>query len=235
VAAKEHRALGHVDFKLGLLMVVGTVIGIEVGAQLIEHLKRIGSVEPVVATAYIALLLGVSALTAWEATVALRESRAERVPADAASHMAAIAQKVQRWRLPPMVSLPMSGIASISVWAIVGIALVTGVLSGFLGVGGGFIRLPSLVYIIGAPTHTAIGTDLFEIVISASYGTITHALKGNVDILVALIMHTGAALGAKFGARLTTRFTGPHIRLAFAALPLLGAALVLMRLEVGGH
>ncbi len=79
----------------------------------------------------------------------------------------------------------------------------------------------------------AVGTDLFEIVISAGYGTVTHALKGNVDILIALVMHTGAAVGARIGASATDYFTGPKIRLAFVPLPLLGAALVLWQLLAG--
>ena len=72
-----------------------------------------------------------------------------------------------------------------------GVGFVTGVLSGALGVGGGFIRMPLLVYVLGVPTHVAVGTDLFEIVFSSGYGTITHALKGNVDFLMALVMQTG--------------------------------------------
>ena len=105
-------------------------------------------------------------------------------------------------------------------------------LAGFLGVGGGFIRLPMLVYILGIPTHVAVGTDLFEIVISAGFGTITHALKGNVDILIALTMQTGAAIGAQIGAVGTRYFSGPTIRLAFSIFPLIAAVLVLMNIEL---
>jgi len=96
------------------------------------------------------------------------------------------------------------------------------------------MRLPALIYFLGVPTHVAIGTDLFEVVISAGYGTLTHAFKGNVDILIALVMHTGAAIGAQIGA-VSTRFVGgPKIRLGFSFLPFLGAALVLYRLLGGG-
>ncbi len=65
-----------------------------------------------------------------------------------------------------------------------------------------------MVYILGIPTHLAVGTDLFEIIISASYGTFSHAIKGNVDILIALVMNTGAAIGAQIGAILTQYFAG---------------------------
>ena len=97
--------------------------------------------------------------------------------------------------------------------------------------------MPMLVYMIGVPTHVAVGTDLFEIVISAGFGTVTHAWKGNVDILMALVMQTGAAIGAQIGATSTRFFAGPRIRLFFSFLPFIGAALVILRLlgVMGGH
>ena len=128
------------------------------------------------------------------------------------------------------ISFPTSGIASISLWAVLGVGFITGFLCGTLGVGGGFIRMPMLIYVLGVPTHVAVGTDLFEIMISAGYGTLTHGIKGNVDIVMALVMQTGAAVGAQIGAVSTRFFSGPRIRLLFSGLPLLGAVMVLARL-----
>ena len=91
----------------------------------------------------------------------------------------------------------------------------------------------TLIYVLGVPTHVAVGTDLFEVMISASYGTITHGIKGNVDIMIALVMHTGATLGAQVGVMLTKHFAGPRIRLAFVPLPLIGAALIIYSLLTG--
>jgi uncharacterized membrane protein YfcA len=113
------------------------------------------------------------------------------------------------------------------------VAFVGGLFSGFLGGGAGYIRMPCFIYLLGVPTHIAVGTDLFEIIISAGYGTVTHALKGNVDILIALVMHTGAAIGAQIGATLTQFFVGPRIRLAFIPLPLIGAGFMLHSLLTG--
>jgi uncharacterized protein len=90
-----------------------------------------------------------------------------------------------------------------------------------------------MVYLLGVPTHLAVGTDLFEIIISAGYSTFSHAMKGNVDILAALVMHTGAAVGAQIGAILTQWFRGPKIRLAFVPLPLIGAGIVIYTLLHG--
>jgi uncharacterized membrane protein YfcA len=133
-----------------------------------------------------------------------------------------------------MVALPASGIAEISLWMIVLVAFVGGLFSGFLGGGAGYIRMPSMVYVLGIPTHLAVGTDLFEIIISASYGTFSHAVKGNVDILIALVMHTGAVIGAQIGVVATQYFAGPKIRLAFVPLPLIGAAIVIYTM-ISGH
>jgi uncharacterized membrane protein YfcA len=132
-----------------------------------------------------------------------------------------------------MVSLPASGIKEISLWLILLVAFVGGFFAGFLGGGAGYIRMPSMVYVLGVPTHLAVGTDLFEIIISASYGTFTHAVKGNVDILIALVMHTGAAIGAQIGAICTQYFAGPKIRLAFVPLPLIGAVIIIYTLLTG--
>jgi len=132
-----------------------------------------------------------------------------------------------------MVKLAESEIKSISLWTVLAVAVVGGLFAGFLGGGAGYVRLPMLVYALGVPTKVAIGTDLFEVLISASYGTISHGIKGNVDIMIALVMHTGAAVGAQIGVLLTQFFQGPRIRLAFSPLPLIGAAMVVYGLVTG--
>lgn len=230
VAAKRHRTLGHVDFRLGLIMVIGTVIGVEIGARLIEYLEVVGNVDRVVGVSYIVILLVISAFTAWESIRALNMIRTESLDVEDVLAFRGITQRVHGIHLPPMISFPQSGIEAVSLWVVLGVGLIAGVLAGFLGVGGGFIRMPMLVYLVGMPTHVAVGTDLFEIVISAGFGTLTHALKGNVDILMALVMQTGAAVGAQIGAVSTRYFAGPRIRLAFSVLPLIGAILVIVRL-----
>jgi uncharacterized protein len=237
VAARRHRALGNVDLKLGLLMVVGTIAGVELGAQTVQALKRAHRTDLVLGSTFSIILTVIGLFMLWESVSAMRQKKLAKTGAlrlGAAGrdriHFTALARKVRALRLPPYVSLPDSGIPKISLWAIVAVGLVGGFFSGLLGGGAGYIRMPSLVYILGVPTHVAIGTDLFEIIISAGYGTVSHALKGNVDILIALVMHTGAAVGAQIGAAATEKFHGPKIRFAFVPLPLLGAALLLYEL-----
>lgn len=246
VAAKKHRALGNVDLKLGGIMVIGTLLGVEAGAQLIQYLKRRAHVDIVVGSAFIVVLLSISSFMLWESWQTMKMQRAKKVgkplppqpimitkkDESAFSH---IAEWIHRVRIPPMISLPASGIKEISFWAILAVSIVGGFFSGFLGGGAGYIRMPSMVYLLGIPTHIAVGTDLFEIMISAGWGTFTHAMKGNVDIMIALVMHTGAAIGAQIGATCTQYFTGPLIRLAFVPLPLIGAGLVIYGLLTGQH
>ena len=237
VAARRHRVLGHVDIRLGLLMVLGTVPGIEIGARIIEGLESTGNIDTVVGIAYVVILLAIGTFTAWESVRAMQLVRTERMDAKDALAFQGVTRQIRRFRLPPLVSLPDSGIESISLWVILGVSFLTGLLAGVLGVGGGFIRMPMMIYLIGVPTHVAVGTDLFEVVISAGFGTVTHALKGNVDVLMALVMGTGAAIGAQIGAVSTRFFAGPRIRLFFSVLPFVGATLVILRLlgVLGGH
>jgi uncharacterized membrane protein YfcA len=214
-------------------MVVGTIVGVEVGAQVIESLKKTGRVDQVIGITYVVILLAISAFTAWESLRAIRMIRTDQMDVKDALGITGLAERVHGFKLWPMISFPASGITSISLWTILGVGFITGVLSGSLGVGGGFIRMPLLVYVVGLPTHVAVGTDLFEIVFSSGFGTLTHALKGNVDILMALVMQTGAAVGAQIGATSTRFFAGPKIRLLFSALPIIGAVMVMIELLTG--
>jgi uncharacterized membrane protein YfcA len=242
VAAKRHRALGNVDLRLGFIMALGTIGGAEVGAQAIQALKRAGNVNLVVSIVSIVVYLGISTFMLWESrkTLLSVKGRSRRGAIKGAkakkdhSAFGPVTQAIQRLKIWPMISLPASGIKAISLWLILLVAFIGGLFSGFLGGGAGYIRMPSMVYVLGVPTHLAVGTDLFEIIISASYGTFSHAVKGNVDILIALVMHTGAAIGAQIGAISTQYFAGPKIRLAFVPLPVIGAAIVIYTL-ISGH
>jgi len=242
VAARRHRALGNVDLRLGSIMALGTIGGAEVGAQAIQMLKRAGNVNLVVSIVSIVVYVSIAIFMLWESrkTLRLEKGRAQRGLVKGGkskkdySAFGPVTRAIQKVKIWPMVALPTSGIAAISLWTILLVAFVGGLFSGFLGGGAGYIRMPSMVYVLGIPTHLAVGTDLFEIIISASYGTFSHAVKGNVDILIALVMHTGAVIGAQIGVIATQYFAGPKIRLAFVPLPLIGAAIVIYTM-ISGH
>lgn len=243
VAARKHRTLGNIDMKLGAIMVFGTIVGVEAGAQMIQWLKRSAHIDFAVGITFVVVLFGISTFMTWESikTIRLHGHGGSPGKGGAGEHpsrrdqsaTAHIARRIHRINIPPYISLPVSGIERISIWAILLVAFIGGFFSGFLGGGAGYIRMPCLIYLLGIPTHIAVGTDLFEIIISAGYGTISHALKGNVDILIALVMHTGAAIGAQIGATLTQFFGGPRIRMAFIPLPIIGIIIIIHGLITG--
>lgn len=240
VAARKHWTLGNIDFRLALIMVVGTIAGIQAGVAGIEILKKKGDVNLVVGVVAIVVYTIISLFVAYESWKSMGLPFAKKRVGAPAAHkdkqfFSGFATWVQQLPLGPRIALPFSGIKSISIGAIVLVSFVGGAFSSFLGGGAGYIRMPSMVYLLGIPTHIAVGTDLFEIVVSASIGSYEHAMKGNVDVLIALIMQTGAAVGAQIGATMTQYFTGPRLRLAFAPLPLIGAGLIVYGLLHGHH
>src|SRR5438552_2259525 len=217
-------------------MAAGTIIGTEAGAQAIQYLKQFKMVNVVVGIVFIAVLILISAFMAWESWVTIKRSHVAELRLKGKSAPPAVRrfhEKVQRFKLWPMINLAESGVKNISFWVILIVAVVAGFLAGFLGGGAGYLRMPWLVYVLGVPTTVAIGTDLFEVVVSASYGTLSHAIKGNVDIMIAVVMPAGAAVGAQIGVRLTEFFRGAKIRLAFSPLPLIGASLLVYGLMTG--
>jgi uncharacterized membrane protein YfcA len=239
VAARKHWSLGNIDFRLALVMVIGTVAGIQAGVAGIEALKKVGLVNLVGGGVAIVVYTLISVFVAYESWRSAKMPLGRKKPSEsAAMHkdkqiFGNFALWVQRLQLGPRIELPFSGIKSISILAILLVSFVGGAFSSFLGGGAGYIRMPSMVYLLGIPTHIAVGTDLFEIVVSASIGSFEHAMKGNVDVLIALIMQTGAAVGAQIGATLTQYFSGPRLRMAFAPLPLIGAGLIVYGLLTG--
>ncbi len=239
-ATVRHMRFGNIDFKLGFLMIVGTASGVEVGAQILQVLKHAGTVslmgreinvmDVVMSVVYAVLLILLGQAMIREALRTMRREagQVELKTSEAAAGGAVL--RLRSLRIPPMVSLPASGIESISLWVILGIGFATGFLSGMLGVGGGFIRMPALVYILGCPTVVAVGTDLFEIVFSAGYGVFTHALKGNVDLVLVVALLVGTTLGAQIGASYTRKAGGPRVRLGFGILAFVGVISVVVKL-----
>jgi len=134
----------------------------------------------------------------------------------------------RKWSIPPMVTFPVSGV-TVSLWTVMGVFFFTGWLSGFLGVGGGFIRMPALIYLIGCPTAIAVGTDLFSVVFTGAYGCFTYALKARVEIFAALIMLVGASVGAQIGVTAVKYIHGYGIRLLFAIMIIMAGVSVALK------
>jgi uncharacterized protein len=240
-ATVRHMRFGNIDFKLGGLMIVGTATGVEAGARILEVLKGAGTMvllgrevdimTIVMSLVYAALLVLVGQAMIRESLRTMKRE-AGAVELAAAAPATGYVLRLRTLKLRPMVTLPASGIESISLWVILVIGFATGFLSGMLGVGGGFIRMPALVYILGCPTVVAVGTDLFEIMFSSAFGVFTHGMKGNVHLVLVLALLIGTTVGAQIGASYTRKAGGPRVRLGFGLLAFIGVIMVAVKLYV---
>jgi uncharacterized membrane protein YfcA len=230
VATAKHRKMGNVDIKLGIWSIIGSVIGVEAGAQVIMWLTGLGLAGPIVRYVYMIMLFGLGIYMLYD--YATKDKRAAAKAAAAASSVAAPPKKA--WNLPPLMTFPTSGI-TISFWTVMGVFFFTGFMSGFLGVGGGFIRMPALIYLIGCPTAVAVGTDLFSVLFAGAYGCFTYGVKGAVDIVAAIYMLIGASVGAQIGVTAVKYIRGYGIRLLFAIMIIMAGISVLFKQMSSGQ
>jgi uncharacterized membrane protein YfcA len=217
ISTMRHGKFGNVDYKLGFIMLVGTIVGFEIGAQMVMWLERIGQVDKWVRYLYLVLLT----LIAWMvfADVA-KKKRKDRAALAAGKEVDKLSTGIEwhktlhKIKIPPMVHFKEAQIYC-SAWLPIFVSFLTGWLAGILGIGGGLIRMPALIYFVGCPTHVAVGTDLFEVMISGLYGTGTYTYKGRTELVAAMIMLCGAAVGAQVGTVATKYIKGYGIRIAF--------------------
>ncbi len=224
-ATKKHHKMGNIDWKLGSVSIIASIVGLEAGSQVVLLLEKAGDVGSIVRWCYLFLMVGLSTLMFHDYLT--RNPKKSGSVAKQAGGLQdikpkrdgfTIADRLHKINLPPMISFPTSGIKSVSLWIVLFIFMFTGFLSGFLGVGGGFIRMPALVYLIGVPTAIAVGTDLMSVLFSGAYGCLTYSLKGRVEIIAALFMLVGASIGAQIGATAVKYIKGYGIRLLFALM-----------------
>ncbi len=213
ISTIRHSKFGNVDYKLGMVMLGGTMVGIEIGAQLVMWLERIGMVGSVVRWVYVVFLAFISWMVFYDYAKAVQKSRRGEFTERGAEGITWY-KTLHRINIPPMIHFKASGFTC-SMWLPIMVSLATGILAGFLGIGGGLLRMPALVYLIGCPTHIAVGTDLFEVMISGLYGAFTFALKGRIELVAVFVMLTGAAIGAQIGTVATKYSKGYGIRIAF--------------------
>jgi uncharacterized membrane protein YfcA len=238
IATRKHARMGNVDWKLGLTTMIGTIPGVESGAQLVMFLEKLGksSGEDIVGIyvrwTYIILLLILAVYMFYDYFVILpriKSQQTDKGNIPLFTNRKTFKERLTGLRMPPMISYPKSGIESFSVWIILIVFFLCGFISGFLGVGGGFIRMPALIYLIGCPTAIAIGTDLFIVMLDGGYGCFTYALKGRVEVFAAMIMLIGAAVGAQIGVTAVRYIHGYGIRLLFGIMILFAALCVLLK------
>jgi hypothetical protein len=201
----------------------------ELGAKLVMYLERIGLAESVIRKLYVVFLLLIGSYVLYDYLKHVaRKKRTASGTAAAKSAEVTIAQRLHRINIPPMINFKTSGVRC-SMWLPVLVGLATGVVASVLGVGGGFIRMPALIYLVGCPTLVAVGTDLFEVMITGAYGAFTYGIKGRVDLLAAMWMLLGAAVGAQLGTVAVKYVRGYSIRLLFAVTIYIACASVLLK------
>jgi uncharacterized membrane protein YfcA len=217
ISTMRHGRFGNVDYKLGLIMVIGTVTGLEAGAQMIMWLERIGQIDFYVRLGYLVLLALIATLVFTDVSKRRKkeiEARATGKNLDALTTGIEWHKTLHKIKLPPVIHFKRAGIEC-SAWLPIMVSFMTGWLAGVLGIGGGLIRMPALIYLVGCPTHVAVGTDLFEVAISGLYGAASYSYKGRTELLAAIIMLVGASIGAQIGSVATKYVKGYGIRIFF--------------------
>ncbi len=199
----------NVDVKMGSYLLAGGVVGSSAGVWLFAQLKKLGQIDLVINLCYVGLLGVVGGLMLAEVVNAARRRRTGRLPGKRHSH--------HRWHaLPFRQRFPRSGLY-ISAILPVAVGAFGGLLAAIMGVGGGFVLVPLMIYLLGMPTAVVVGTSLFQIIFVTANVTLLHAVTTHtVDVPLALIMLAGGAVGAQFGARLGARLSWDRVRLALA-------------------
>lgn len=215
---------GAVDLKMGAVLVAGGMMGSVIGSFLFRWLNSLGHVDVMVGIVYVLFLGAVGALMLRESIVELKRNRAGNAPRrKARRHHRLVAA------LPMRMRFPKSGIY-ISPLAPFLIGAAVGVLTVIMGVGGGFIMVPAMLYLLGMAAGVVVGTSLFQIVFVAAIATLLHATQSQtVDILLAVLLLMGGVVGAQFGAR-AAQFLPPERLRLFLSLLVLAVAI---RLAIG--
>lgn len=214
-----------VDIQMGVVLVAGGVLGSVAGAVLFRLLQASGLIDTVIAVLYVLMLGSIGGLMLYEAVHALRAHRAGVQPRRRRKrHHPLVAALPLRWRFYR------SGLY-ISPLAPLILGFCTGILTVLLGVGGGFILVPAMIYLLGMGTQVVVGTSLFQILFVTAWATMVHATTTKaVDIVLAGLLLLGSVVGAQLGARFASKAKPEHLRLALAVLVLIVAVRMLLGL-----
>ncbi|ARS91008.1 sulfite exporter TauE/SafE family protein [Natrarchaeobaculum aegyptiacum] len=218
IAVMKHYDVGQVDYKLGAVLFVVLSIGIELGSRLVFALEALGIANLVTGVAYVVLLAGIGALFLRRAYNLEDEDADDDVDDE---EIPAVGQKIQSYTIPPMITLTSGGRASL--WTISGAGGGVGLVSGLIGVGGGFMRMPAIYYLIGTPLTAAVGTSLFAGLFSGAFGTFTYGASGSVDLAVVGTLLVGSALGARIGSAATAIVEEDDVIVYFGIMMVLAA------------
>jgi uncharacterized membrane protein YfcA len=224
-----HSRRGGVDYRMGTLMVGGGVIGALFGAVLFRLLQAVGQIDVVINILYVLMLGSIGTLMLREGLASLRPDvfgKGSGAPIRKRRHHPLVASLPYRWRFYAS-GLYISPLAPLILGALVGI------LTMLMGVGGGFLLVPAMLYIFGMSGNVVVGTSLYQILFVTMVTTMTHALTTRaVDIVLAGLLLLGSVIGAQFGTQIALRARPDVLRVALAALVLLIALRMLYGLGV---
>ena len=216
-----HWRRGNVDFKMGSILLIGGFFGSSAGVVLFKYLQLIGQIDLVIKLSFVIFLGIIGSLMFWESIRTIIRSR------NPASRRRKLHQHNWLHGLPFKVRFRKSKLY-ISAILPFAIGAVVGVLSAIMGVGGGFIMVPAMIYLLGMPTSVVIGTSLFQIIFVTANVTFLQALTvQTVDILLAVLLLAGAVVGAQFGSKYSVRMKGEQLR-ALLAIMVLGVCIKIL-------
>ncbi|MGK2922031.1 MAG: sulfite exporter TauE/SafE family protein [Methyloceanibacter sp.] len=210
---------GNVDLQMGAVLIAGGVVGALAGVFLLKILREAGQAGLMISLTYVFFLGSIGALMLWESVNAIRRQRAGKsVSARKASQ--------HNWihGLPFKMRFPRSRLYISAIPPLV-IGCLVGLLAAFLGVGGGFIMVPAMIYLLRMPTNIVVGTSIFQIIFVTAIVTLLHAtLNHTLDIMLAFLLIIGGVIGGQFGVRAGQKLRGEQLR-ALLALMVLGVAI----------
>lgn len=208
----------NIDFRMGTVLIAGGVAGAFIGVLLLKVLREAGQAGLIISLTYVALLGTIGTLMLAESIRAIRRARAGRPPSGRRPGQ-------HNWvhGLPLKMRFPRSRLYISAIPPLV-IGWVVGLLTAFLGVGGGFIMVPAMIYLLRMPTNIVIGTSTFQIIFVTAVVTILHAsINNSLDVVLALMLAAGGVMGGQFGVRAGQKLRGEQLR-ALLALLVLGVA-----------
>lgn len=204
-----------VDFRMGGVLLAGGIIGSTLGVWVFNILQKLGQVDLVVQLCYVVFLGLIGAMMLHESLGVIRRARSGGPVKPVRRHQHGW---VHRW--PGKMKFRASGLY-ISVIPVLMVGAFVGVLGAIMGVGGGFIMVPAMIYLLGMPTKVVIGTSLFQITVLSAYTTMMHAIASNtVDVMLAVLLIVGGVVGAQIGANLSAKLRAEQLRILMAMLVL---------------
>ena len=201
-----------VDLRMGTVLLIGGLAGAALGVVVFNYLKSLGQVDLLVKLCYVVFLGIIGAMMFIESLNAIRNTRSGRAPK----------RKKHNWihGLPLKMRFRTSGLY-ISVIPPLIVGVLVGILAAIMGVGGGFIMVPAMIYLLGMPTKVVVGTSLFQIIFVTAFTTMLHATTNyTVDVALAVLLLIGGVVGAQVGTRIGTRLPAEQLRILLAVMVL---------------